>query len=206
MGTIQKIPERHKPQQAVVHVVCNGMRTLLGQIKSSIPNATTHHKNQLLTTEQKTKQKRNKLDLSLNQPTMVVAQSNKPESLGRYVGLDEDGRPATTVNPESLQRVVAVKLAAQGITNTNMTSKKDGELLEMASDLFRVYREQSRLLENYLPPVDQRIQSFLNDALGSTGEEVPQLPSKTLVVDRYGLARELSFPQGAQEFHNCEVR
>jgi hypothetical protein len=133
---------------------------------------------------------------------MVVAQSNKPESLGRYVGVNENGGQETAVDPEALQRVIAVKLAAQGFSDTQ---GKVDELMEVASDLFRVYREQSRLLESYLPPIDQRIQAFLNDALGSTGEEIPQVPHQTLNVDRYGLARELSFPQGAQEFHNSEV-
>jgi hypothetical protein len=134
--------------------------------------------------------------------TMVVAQSNKPESLGRYVGLNENGGQESAVNSEALQRVIAVKLAAQGFSNAQ---GKDDELMEVASDLFRVYREQSRLLESYLPPIDQRIQAFLNDALGSTGDDIPQLPHQTLNVDRYGLARELSFPQGAQEFHSSEV-
>ena len=44
----------------------------------------------------------------------------------------------------------------------------------------------------------------MNDALSTTGESV-QLPSKTLAVDRYGLARTLSFPQDKNEFHNEEI-
>ncbi|CAB9521157.1 PPi-type phosphoenolpyruvate carboxykinase [Seminavis robusta] len=133
---------------------------------------------------------------------MVVADKKKPE-LGRYVGLSEEGGQAPVVDPAALQRVISVKLAAQGFSNQK--AAKDDEILDVASDLFRVYREQSRLLENYRPPIDQRIQAFLNDALASTGDEIPQLPQQTLPVDRYGLARELSFPQGANEFHNSEI-
>lgn len=134
---------------------------------------------------------------------MVVAPSRKPD-LGRYVGLNEQGGQATVVDPAVLQRVIAVKLAAQGFESASKVD--DDEILDVASDLFRVYREQSRLLEHYRTPIDQRIQAYLNDVLKNTGDsDIPQLPQQTLAVDRYGLSRELSFPQGAQEFHNSEI-
>lgn len=133
---------------------------------------------------------------------MVVAPSKKPD-LGHYIGLNDEGGQATVVDPVVLQKVIAVKLAAQGFESP---SKADDEILDAASDLFRVYREQSRLLEHYRPPIDQRIQAYLNDVLKETGDaDIPQLPQQTLAVDRYGLARELSFPQGAKEFHNSEI-
>ncbi len=135
---------------------------------------------------------------------MVVAPSKKHD-LGRYVGINEEGGQAIAVDPVVLQRVIAVKLAAQGFENESEGSKKD-EILDVASDLFRVYREQSRLLDRYRPPIDQRIQAYLNDVFKSTGDaDVPQLPQQTLAVDRYGLARELSFPQAGKEFHNSEI-
>lgn len=132
---------------------------------------------------------------------MVVTKSNQPE-LGRYVGLNEAGGQATNIDAHTLQRIIAVKLAAQGFESGE--EKKD-EILDVASDLFRVYKEQSRLLEDYRCPIDQRIQDFLNYALSSTVDDIPQLPNQTLCVDRYGLARELSFPVGETEFHNSEI-
>jgi hypothetical protein len=134
---------------------------------------------------------------------MVVASSVKPD-LARYTGLNEDGDLAEAVDPTVLQRVISVKLAAQGYENAG--NKQRDELFDVASDLFRVYKEQSRLLENHRPPIDQRIQAFLNDVLSSTGDnEIPQLPPQTFTVDRFGLARELSFPQNGKEFHNSEI-
>lgn len=133
---------------------------------------------------------------------MVVAPNQKPD-LGRYVGLDEEGRQAAAVDPVILQRIIAVKLAAQGFENKNSSND---EILDVASDLFRVYREQSRLLDRYRPPIDQRIQAYLDDVFKITGDpDLPQLPQQTLAVDRYGLARELSFPQGGRSFHNSEI-
>lgn len=120
--------------------------------------------------------------------------------LERFVGLHREGGAASLLDTEALQRVISVKLAAQGFQIDN----KGDDLLNVAADLFRVYREQSRLLESHLCPMDQRVQDFLDDVLSSTGESV-QIPSKTLAVDRYGLARELSFPDGAKEFHNSEL-
>ena len=118
-------------------------------------------------------------------------------------GLSEEGGAAVPLDRNNLQQIIAVKLAAQGFeVPTDHQDIKD--ILELTSDLFRVYHEQSRLLEDHLCPIDQRIQNFLDDVLKSTGETV-KLPRTTLNVDRYGLARELSFPQGENEFHNSEI-
>lgn len=105
----------------------------------------------------------------------------------RHVGLNKEGGQAPATSGEALRRIISVKLAAQGF------DVQDEWTQEVASDLFRVYREQSRLLESHLCPTDQRIQDFLDDALQGTGESV-NLTTKSLSADRYGFARELSFP------------
>jgi phosphoenolpyruvate carboxykinase (diphosphate) len=48
-----------------------------------------------------------------------------------------------------------------------------------------------------LPPVDARIQTFLDAYLGGSA---PRLPSRTLILDRPGLARTLSLPPDAATF------
>jgi hypothetical protein len=123
------------------------------------------------------------------------------DDLVGYVGLEATGGQAPALDTASLRRIISIKLAAAGFDVKNA----DGDdLLNVASDLFRVYREQSRLLESHLCPIDQRIQDFLNDVLKGTGETV-SVPTKTLSVDRYGLARELSFPDDGVEFKNSEL-
>lgn len=103
----------------------------------------------------------------------------------------------------------AVKLASQGfqvppIRNESQTA--ENQVLQLASDLFRRYAEQSRLLTGHLNPPDRRIQDFLDDALSSTGVQV-QLPTTAINMDRYGMARKLSLPDdpSVTEFHNSEV-
>ena len=144
----------------------------------------------------------------------------------RYVGLHPEGGDAAVLDSNAMQRIISVKLAAQGFdvpttTKSSSSEKKcnggeDGEtkqgdddnVLGLASDLFREYREQSRLLDHHLCPIDQRIQSFLNDVLGqslSGDDGSVLLPTKTLAVDRYGLARELSFPVNCNTYTNSEI-
>ena len=127
---------------------------------------------------------------------MVVAESIKPE-LGRYVGLSPEGGQSVKVDHDLLQRIIQIKLAAQGYEVP--TNETDAQILDVAGDLFR-----SHLSESHLSPIDERIQAFLDDVLSKTGENF-KLPSKTLAVDRYGLARELSFPEGQNEYHNSEI-
>lgn len=122
--------------------------------------------------------------------------STAKPNLIRAVGLDPETGTIAKADGESLHRIIAVKLAAQGCDVPDQD-----DVLNLASDLFRVYREQSRLLESHLCPIDQRIQDFLNDVL----PEPVSLPSNTVTVDRYGLSRELSFPQNGDEFNNSEI-
>ena len=105
----------------------------------------------------------------------------------RYVGLKDDGSDAQ-LDQDALQKIIAVKLAAKGFALP--ASLHMDSTLHVASDLFRVYREQSRLLDQHLCPIDQRIQTFLEDVLKVTNDvEMPKLPTKTLESDRWGLAK-----------------
>ncbi len=132
---------------------------------------------------------------------MAASTASNKVDLPRYVGLSPEGGHQAKIDRNLLQQTIAIKLAAQGY---DVPHENDGGILDLASDLFRVYREQSRLLEKHLCPIDQRIQDFLDDVLKSTGEKV-FVPTKTLNVDRYGLSRELSFPQNRDYFVNSEI-
>ncbi|MDO5092708.1 MAG: hypothetical protein Q4D79_04700 [Propionibacteriaceae bacterium] len=60
-------------------------------------------------------------------------------------------------------------------------------------------RELDRRLSHGLPPVDRRIQGFLDSYLADTGTS-PQLPRQTFVLDQPGLARTLSLPFDGDQF------
>ncbi len=67
-----------------------------------------------------------------------------------------------------------------------------------------VYR-RNLLSEETLSPVDKRIQRFLDTFLADVGESVPQIPKKTFVLDKFGLARELALPAEKDEYHKENI-
>ncbi|HKY39189.1 MAG TPA: hypothetical protein VJN18_24795 [Polyangiaceae bacterium] len=120
--------------------------------------------------------------------------------LERSVGLTPDGK-VSMLDRRTAVRAIALKLAALG--HAVPDSVGDQEVLDLARDLFARYREQTRLLSDHLPPADQRIQAFLDQQLrGLNLAEPVRLPNVTFILDRYGLARELSLPIDSDAWHN----
>ncbi|MGA8046700.1 MAG: hypothetical protein WCA30_10610 [Dermatophilaceae bacterium] len=75
----------------------------------------------------------------------------------------------------------------------------DGGAEDLVAPLLDRQRELSRRLDDRLPPVDERIESFLAAYLEGV-EHVPRLPRRTLTLDRPGLARALSLPVDSDEY------
>ncbi len=99
-----------------------------------------------------------------------------------------------------LMAYINLKLAGLGLP---VYSREGTAFLDLARDMLANYRERGRLLADYLPPADARIQAFIEAFLeGLPAEDIPRLPSRTLVLDRYGMARELSLPPDAHEYRS----
>jgi len=97
-----------------------------------------------------------------------------------------------------LQLYINLKLASSG--QPTCAGEWDAELLHVSQGLLQSYREKNRLLSDYLCPADRRIQDFLNRYLRDVAlPDQPRLPSNTMVLDRHGVARELSLPLGKDE-------
>src|SRR5215471_5042286 len=121
-------------------------------------------------------------------------------NLQHDVGLTAEGKVATPDRRATI-RLIMLKIAAMGFQIPSANGDQD--LLHLARDLFARYREQSRLLSQHLNPADQRIQAFLDAQFASIGLKEPvRLPSETLILDRYGLARELSLPMDGDEWQS----
>jgi hypothetical protein len=87
---------------------------------------------------------------------------------------------------------INIKLASMGLP---IYPREGTAFVDLASDMLENFREKNRLLAGYLPPADRRIQDFLDSYLGDLGlQSIPRLPADTFVLDRYGMARELSLP------------
>lgn len=74
-----------------------------------------------------------------------------------------------------------------------------GQAADLIRPILARQRELSRRLQNRLPAVDQRIQTFLEAYLEGTGT-APQLPRQTLVLDQAGMARQMSLPVDGDTF------
>ncbi len=123
--------------------------------------------------------------------------------LERTVGLGSDGS-SKSLDRKTLIRSIILKLAASG--SDVPSDMPEHDVLQLAGDLLAHYREQDRLLNDHLCPVDQRIQSFLDRQFSALPLAAPvRLPSHTFILDTYGLARELSLPLEEDEIHNDYV-
>jgi hypothetical protein len=102
-------------------------------------------------------------------------------------------RPTT---PDAkLIQYINLKLAALGCPTCD---SDDNSQFEEMSAMLAHQREINRLLANYLCPADNRIQTFLYDFLQDA--PLAKLPTRTFVLDRYGLARALSLPPSRNSF------
>lgn len=113
------------------------------------------------------------------------------------------GRDFPHTDPVNRRRIINYinfKLATHGLASA---PQSDEAMNELVAGMLQNFRQKNRLLVQYLPPADQRIQAYLDETLGTVEEleEVPRLPGDTFVLDQYGLARELSLPPDEHEFH-----
>lgn len=87
---------------------------------------------------------------------------------------------------------INIKLASLGLP---LYAREGTGFVDLASDMLESFRQKDRILAGHLSPADRRIQDFLNSYLGDLSDApLIRLPSNTFVLDRYGMARELSLP------------
>ena len=134
--------------------------------------------------------------------------------LQRAIGLNGRGADGGSAGRPDLARLVYLTLAANGLPTvaadgaagrSNGDGDGDGRSGAgsggVAAGLLANYRERIRLLEDYRCPADRRSESFLFDHFADLGLAEPlRLPGHTLVLDRHGVARELSLPAGGDEY------
>ncbi len=100
----------------------------------------------------------------------------------------------STMSEAKRRAYINLKLALLGLPH-----EADAEFEEMMAALLPRQQETARLLTDYISPSGQRIQDFFDDYLRGTGVTV-RLMRRSFVLDRYGLARTLSFPPDKDEY------
>ncbi len=120
-------------------------------------------------------------------------------------------------NDLNLLQYINFKLAAMGMPYfSKLGSGQWGEcddtgdittrdFIDIAGNLIQNYSERNRMLTGYLCAADRRINSFLKRYFDGIGEEIVNVPTGTFVLDRYGLARQMSLPPDRNEYINKYV-
>ncbi len=133
-----------------------------------------------------------------------MSRFNTPEKLQRALGWNREwvGEPAERMH---LRSYLALQLAAAGLSPP-LDDASDSAMTAFSRGMLESLREKTRLLSGHLPPVDQRIEEFLARYFADLGDQTPlRLPSRSLVLDRHGMARALSVPARDDHFKNSLV-
>ncbi|MEM9026577.1 MAG: hypothetical protein AAGB06_06545, partial [Verrucomicrobiota bacterium] len=101
---------------------------------------------------------------------------------------------------EHIKEYTDLKLEALGLRTL---SEDPAAFSGIASPLIRNFQEKTRLLANYLPPVDARIQAFIQNTFADVYDtEELHLPSQTFTLDQHGMARLVSLPEVGDTFES----
>jgi len=102
---------------------------------------------------------------------------------------------------QKLQLYINLKLGSSG--QPTCVPEEVERFFGISRDLLKSYREKNRLLSEYHCWADQRIQNFLTRYFEDLAlDPFPTLPTQSFILDRHGVARELSLPMGEDEFHS----
>ena len=121
--------------------------------------------------------------------------------LRKTLGLVGGDEPTGVDDRRQLLRYINLQLAAAGLPAA--VQPGDKPYTEIAAGLLDRYQETARLLAEYRCPADRRIEAFLERHFAELNLEKPlRLPNDTLVLDRHGVARELSLPAEGDHYEN----
>tara|TARA_R110002111_G_scaffold260623_1_gene332111 strand:- start:5842 stop:9396 length:3555 start_codon:yes stop_codon:yes gene_type:complete len=121
------------------------------------------------------------------------------EQYRQALGLDENGNATCDEDRDEILRYLNLQLMANGYPAA--LTDADRTFADIAKGLLDNHRQKNRLLANHRCPADRRLESFLQSHFSDvTGSADLKLPGRTLVLDRFGLARELSLPIADDEF------
>ena len=137
--------------------------------------------------------------------SLKISSDKTNEPFRQALGLDENGNSTCNEDRDEILRYLNLQLIANGYPAA--LTDADRTFAEVAKGLLENHRQKNRLLVNHRCPADQRIERFLQTHFSDVpgGDEL-KLPGRTLVLDRFGLARELSLPIEHDEFFSDLVQ
>ncbi|WP_404308573.1 hypothetical protein [Neorhodopirellula lusitana] len=113
---------------------------------------------------------------------------------------------ASPTERQRRQSYLTFQMAMAGLTPPCESGQEHPESA-LPRELLESFRERNAIIRQHQPPIDSRIESFLARYFADcNGKEGLKLPSRSLTLDRHGLARELSIPLGANSFESDQVK
>ncbi len=98
-----------------------------------------------------------------------------------------------------ITRYVTLTLIANGLPHPDL-GEGASDILD-AERLLAAYHRRLKLLGDVLCPADARIEQFLQQHFAAMDAGKPlQLPRRSIILDRHGLAREMSLPMNADSY------
>jgi len=117
--------------------------------------------------------------------------------LANELGLTSDGA-ARDSEAHSRRRQVLLHLLASGLP---VPADGEADFEELCLGFHESFREKARLLGEHRCPADRRIEAFLQGHFADLKLPAPpRLPGNSLVLDQFGIARELSLPIDGDSF------
>lgn len=112
---------------------------------------------------------------------------------------------------QDIIQYINMKLVALGFSpvikkESDIKAIADKKFLKIANNLIQNYRSKARFLTNYYCPADTRINNFISKYFHDV-DFVNELkvPKSSFILDQKGIARELSLPPDANEFHTHQI-
>ena len=125
-------------------------------------------------------------------PGWLIDSPERMLSWGRNA--DRSAKSAAT-----LRQYIYMQMAASDLVLDEEARLK----VDLPEGLLANLEEKNRLLSLLKAPIDLRIEAFLASHFAEFKLGAPlQLPTMTLVLDHHGLARQLSLPDGGENFEN----
>ena len=133
-----------------------------------------------------------------------MIQQKTPDKLQLTLGWNRE-RALERGEQIHLKSYLALQLAAAGLMPP-LDDATDSAMTTFSLGMLESLREKTRLLSDHRPPIDQRIEQFLAEYFAGIADQSPlRLPTRSLVLDRHGMARELSLPVRGNEFKNSLI-
>jgi len=122
-------------------------------------------------------------------------------NLVERIGYTDHGTHPAEIDPDLIQ-FINIKLAALDLPIYG--NEQSTPFLEIGRSLLATVQAKNRLLADYMCPVDQHINGFLNRYFERHGVATRSswLPLDTFILERHGLARALSLPPDRNEFQS----